>query len=36
MGRPQEVANAIAWLASDAASYVTGSELSVEGGLLAR
>lgn len=36
MGRPEEVANAIAWLASDAASYVTGEALSVEGGLLAR
>jgi NAD(P)-dependent dehydrogenase (short-subunit alcohol dehydrogenase family) len=36
MGRPDEVANAIAWLASDAASFVTGEYLSVEGGLLAR
>jgi NAD(P)-dependent dehydrogenase (short-subunit alcohol dehydrogenase family) len=36
MGRPEEVAKAIAWLASDAASYVTGEALSVEGGLLAR
>jgi NAD(P)-dependent dehydrogenase (short-subunit alcohol dehydrogenase family) len=36
MGRPEEVASAIAWLASDAASFVTGECLAVEGGLLAR
>jgi NAD(P)-dependent dehydrogenase (short-subunit alcohol dehydrogenase family) len=36
MGRPDEVANAIAWLSSDAASFVTGEALAVEGGLLAR
>lgn len=31
-GRPQEVAEAILWLLSDAASYVTGSTLPVAGG----
>jgi NAD(P)-dependent dehydrogenase (short-subunit alcohol dehydrogenase family) len=36
MGRPDEVAAAIAWLSSDAASFVTGESLAIEGGLLAR
>ena len=34
MGRPEEVAEAYLWLASDAASYVTGTVLSVDGGLV--
>ncbi len=33
MGLPEEVANAAAFLASDAASYITGQVLSVNGGL---
>jgi NAD(P)-dependent dehydrogenase (short-subunit alcohol dehydrogenase family) len=36
MGGAAEVAAAIAWLCSDAASFVTGEALSVEGGLLSR
>ena len=36
MGGPEEVAGAIAWLSSDAASFVTGEALTVEGGLLSR
>jgi 3-oxoacyl-[acyl-carrier protein] reductase len=32
-GRAEEVAAAVAWLASDAAGYVTGQTLAVDGGL---
>jgi NAD(P)-dependent dehydrogenase (short-subunit alcohol dehydrogenase family) len=32
LGRPEEVANAVLWLASDAASFVTGHILEVDGG----
>jgi 3-oxoacyl-[acyl-carrier protein] reductase len=32
MGQPEDIANAYVWLASDAASFVTGTVLSVDGG----
>ncbi len=35
MGRPEEVAAAVVWLCSDAASFVTGHALAVDGGLVA-
>jgi NAD(P)-dependent dehydrogenase (short-subunit alcohol dehydrogenase family) len=35
VGRPEEVAEAIAWLAGEAASFVTGTCLVVDGGGLA-
>jgi NAD(P)-dependent dehydrogenase (short-subunit alcohol dehydrogenase family) len=35
-GRPEEIADAVLWLASDAASYVTGQSISVDGGIVMR
>ncbi|HLC22592.1 MAG TPA: SDR family oxidoreductase, partial [Candidatus Nanoarchaeia archaeon] len=32
-GRPQDIAEAVAFLASDAASYITGQTIIVDGGL---
>jgi len=36
IGNPQDVANAVAFLASDAAGFITGQTLAVDGGLFAR
>jgi len=36
LGRPEEVAAAVVWLCSDAASFVTGVALPVDGGYVAR
>jgi NAD(P)-dependent dehydrogenase (short-subunit alcohol dehydrogenase family) len=36
LGTPEEVANAVLWLCSDQASFVTGHLLAVDGGYLAR
>jgi NAD(P)-dependent dehydrogenase (short-subunit alcohol dehydrogenase family) len=36
VGRPEEIADAVVWLCSDAASYVTGQSISVDGGFVMR
>jgi NAD(P)-dependent dehydrogenase (short-subunit alcohol dehydrogenase family) len=35
LGRPREVASAVVWLLSEASSFTTGSEVLVDGGLVA-
>ncbi len=36
MGRPEEIAEAVVWLCSDAASFVTGLPMAVDGGAVAQ
>jgi len=33
LGRPQDIAHAVSWLASAGAAYVTGQEIHVNGGM---
>ncbi len=35
LGRPEEIAEAVVWLSSEAASFVTGHPMAVDGGILA-
>jgi 3alpha(or 20beta)-hydroxysteroid dehydrogenase len=35
MGQPDDIGEAVAWLASDASAFVTGIDLPVDGGLTA-
>jgi len=36
VGTPAEVANAVVWLCSDRASFITGHALPVDGGYVAK
>jgi len=36
MGKPEEIAESVAWLCSDAASFVTGHTMTVDGGYVAQ
>src|SRR6516165_1807090 len=36
MGKPDEIGEGVAWLLSDAASFVTGHSMSIDGGWIAR
>jgi NAD(P)-dependent dehydrogenase (short-subunit alcohol dehydrogenase family) len=35
-GLPEEIANAVVWLCSDEASFVTGHAMAVDGGFVAQ
>jgi NAD(P)-dependent dehydrogenase (short-subunit alcohol dehydrogenase family) len=36
LGQPEEITEAVVWLCSDAASFVTGHTMTVDGGFVAQ
>jgi NAD(P)-dependent dehydrogenase (short-subunit alcohol dehydrogenase family) len=36
LGTPEEIAEAVVWLCSDAASFITGHTMTVDGGYVAQ
>ncbi|WP_414640735.1 SDR family oxidoreductase [Archangium sp.] len=36
MGQPEEIGEALVWLSSSAASFITGAALPVDGGIVAQ
>jgi NAD(P)-dependent dehydrogenase (short-subunit alcohol dehydrogenase family) len=36
LGTPDEIAQAVVWLSSDAASFITGQAIAVDGGYVAQ
>jgi len=36
MGQPEEIAETVVWLCSEAASFVTGHAMAVDGGMTAQ
>jgi NAD(P)-dependent dehydrogenase (short-subunit alcohol dehydrogenase family) len=36
VGNPEEIAEAVVWLCSNAASFVTGHTMTVDGGMVAQ
>jgi NAD(P)-dependent dehydrogenase (short-subunit alcohol dehydrogenase family) len=36
LGRPEEIAETVVWLCSDAASFITGHAMAADGGFMAQ
>jgi NAD(P)-dependent dehydrogenase (short-subunit alcohol dehydrogenase family) len=36
MGKPEEIGEGVVWLLSDAASFITGHSMSIDGGFVAQ